>query len=147
MMIYISSDHAGFEFKKEIKEILDKLGYEHEDLGPETYDKKDDYPDYAFKLSEKVITENGLGILTCDTGVGMSIAANKVKGVRAALVTDMFQAKRSREHENSNILILEEENHEAKKTEEILKTWLEIEFTGEERHVRRLKKISDYENK
>lgn len=146
-MIYISSDHAGFEFKKEIKEILDKLGYEHEDLGPETYDKKDDYPDYAFKLSEKVITENGLGILTCDTGVGMSIAANKVKGVRAALVTDMFQAKRSREHENSNILILEEENHEAKKTEEILKTWLEIEFTGEERHVRRLKKISDYENK
>lgn len=144
-MIYIASDHRGFEFKKEIEQMLDDLGHAYEDMGPSEYVKTDDYPDYAFKVAEKVTGTEDLGILTCDTGTGMDIASNKVKGIRAALVTNELQARRSREHDNANILVLQEEGSDRSEIKKLIKIWLESKFSGDERHIRRMNKISDYE--
>ncbi len=145
-MIYIASDHKGFELKKEISRILDRLGQEFKDLGPEKYDREDDYPKFAFNVAEKVSKSKNLGILLCGTGIGMSIAANKVKGVRAGLVSDDFEAMRAKKHDNINILVLSTEHGEDINYELIIKTWLETEFSKEPKYLRRIKEITAYEN-
>lgn len=143
-MIYISSDHAGWHLKNRIVAWLEAGKYTVEDLGPKELIKGDDYPDYAKLVSEKVLLNgNTKGILICDTGVGMSIAANRYEGVRAALVTSEFMARRSREHNNANILVLGAELNTFEVIEKILNTWLTTDFTGEERHLRRLMKIDN----
>ncbi|MFH0907116.1 MAG: ribose 5-phosphate isomerase B [bacterium] len=145
-MIYLGADHAGFHLKEELKKYLDELGYEYEDLGNKEPDSQDDYPDFALAVAEKVAKTKGQGILVCATGIGMCITANKVNGVRAAVVWDEFTALQSREHNNTNVLCLAGKVLDLETAKKITAIWLKAEFTGEERHVRRLKKIEDSEN-
>lgn len=140
-MIYLGADHAGFNLKEEIKKYLTELGYEYEDLGNQILEPIDDYPDFVLPVAKKVVETDGRGILICATGIGMSIAANKIKGIRAALCWNDFTAKESREHNDSNILCLGGRLLDLETAKKIVKIWLETEFTGDERHVRRLEKI------
>ena len=143
MKIAIASDHAGFHLKNQIKKALDSLQVIYDDLGPEGTDSVD-YPDFARKVAEAV--QNGsLGILCCGTGIGMSIAANKFKGIRAAICNDIYTAQMSREHNDSNILVMGGRILEdSDEVERIVKTWLQTEFQGG-RHQRRIDKISTFE--
>lgn len=141
--IAIASDHAGFHLKEQIKKILDSLQIAYDDYGTRDTESVD-YPDYAQKVAQEV--QNGKrGILCCGTGIGMSIAANKFKGVRAAICNDVYTAQMSREHNDSNILILGGRVHQDyQNVSEILRIWLETQFEGG-RHQRRLEKISRLE--
>jgi ribose 5-phosphate isomerase B len=147
MKVYISADHAGFELKKKIIGYLKDQHYQTVDLGPKKYNPKDDYPDFAFKMGEKTAqNKNSRGILICRSGIGMSIAANKVKGIRAALCMEELQAEKAREHNNANVLVLAADFINFKEMKKIIKKFLETEFSGEKRHIRRLAKIRAYEN-
>lgn len=144
MKVAIGSDHGGINIRKEIMNLLDELGIEYEDFGCSD-DASVDYPDYAFPVAEKVASgEFDRGILICGTGIGMSIAANKVKGIRCALVHDVFSAKATRQHNDSNILAMGERVVGPGLAREIAKAWLTTDYDGG-RHVNRLKKISEYE--
>ena len=146
MNIAISSDHGGNTLRKEITSLLDELGHTYQDFGPQTSDSVD-YPDYAQPVAQGVAAgEFDRGILICGTGIGMSIAANKVKGIRCALVHDVFSAKATRGHNDSNILAMGERVIGGGLAREIVKTWLEGEFEGG-RHERRISKLSELENK
>jgi len=142
-MIYLGADHAGFYLKEELKKYLEKLGYESDDLGNKKLDLEDDYPDFALKLAEKVVETDGKGILICATGFGMAMAANKVKGIRAAVCWDDFTALQSREHNNANVLCLGSKIIDLETAKKIVRIWLETDFSDDERHVRRLKKIKE----
>jgi ribose 5-phosphate isomerase B len=142
-MIYIASDHRGFDLKKEIVGYLKSLNLDVEDLGPFEYNGDDDYPLYAIDVAKKVLTdENNWGILICDTGIGMDIAVNKFKGIRGALCTDKFFAYRAKLHNNANVLILSAE-YDKSDYKEIVKTFIDTDFSSEERHERRLKEIDE----
>ncbi|KGR92479.1 ribose 5-phosphate isomerase [Ureibacillus massiliensis 4400831 = CIP 108448 = CCUG 49529] len=144
MKIAISSDHGGNNLRKEIMALLDDLQIHYEDFGPQTTDSVD-YPDFAKPVAEAVAKGDfDRGILICGTGIGMSIAANKVKGIRCALVHDVFSAKATRCHNDSNILAMGERVIGPGLACEIVKTWLNTEFEGG-RHVRRVEKISEIE--
>lgn len=144
MKIAIGSDHGGVHLKKSIREYLEKKGYEVEDFGTMTEDSVD-YPDYAKKVAEVVASGKiDKGILICGTGIGISIAANKVKGIRAALCGDVFSARMSREHNDANILCMGERVLGIGLAETIVDTWLSAEFQGG-RHERRVNKIMDLE--
>lgn len=146
MNIAISSDHGGNNLRKEIITLLNELGHNYQDFGPQTSDSVD-YPDYANPVSEGVAAGNfDRGILVCGTGIGMSIAANKVNGIRCALVHDVFSAKATRGHNDTNILAMGERVIGGGLAREIVKTWLEGEFEGG-RHERRIEKLSELENK
>lgn len=145
-MLYIGADHAGFYLKEELKKYFKELGYEYEDLGNKELDPQDDYPDFALAVGKKVAETGGKGILICATGSGMCIAANKVKGVRASVVWNDFTALQAREHNDTNILCLSGKAMDVEMAKKITRVWLETEFTGEERHVRRLGKIAEMEN-
>ena len=143
-MIGIGSDHAGYELKEKIKKYLNELDYQVIDYGT-MINTSVDYPDYAFKVGESIASKGiQLGILVCKTGIGMSIACNKVKGVRCAKVDNVEEAYLTRFHNNSNVLAISSMNPNAL---EIVKTFLETKFSNEERHVRRINKISEYEEK
>jgi len=144
-MLYIGADHAGWHLKKELKKYLKELGYEYEDLGNKDFESKDDYPDFALKVSKKVAETGEKGILICATGLGMCIVANKVKGIRAAVVWNEFTVLQSREHNDANVLCLGGKVIDLKTAKKIVRIWLEAEFTKEERHVRRLGKIEEIE--
>lgn len=145
MRIAISSDHGGNNLRQEIIQLLEERGVEYEDFGPKN-DESVDYPDYASPVSEGVATGKfDRGILVCGTGIGMSIAANKVNGVRCALVHDVFSAKATREHNDTNVLAMGERVIGAGLAREIVSTWLATEFEGG-RHARRLEKIQQLEN-
>lgn len=145
--IAIGCDHGGFALKRELIPFIDSLGYELIDMG--CYDENSvDYPDVAFSLAERVGSgEISRGILICGTGIGISISANKVRGVRCALCTDETMARLTREHNDSNILALGGRIVGTELAKSIVKTWLETEFSRGERHVKRIGKISEYENK
>ncbi|MCK5023688.1 MAG: ribose 5-phosphate isomerase B [Candidatus Aenigmarchaeota archaeon] len=140
MKIAIGSDHAGFELKEKIKEFLDKEGYKFDDMGPDSAESVD-YPDYAKKVAESVLGGHEFGILICGSGIGMSMAANKFPGVRAALCLSPELAKAGREHNNANVLCLGARFIDEKTALSTVKTFLKTEFTKEERHVRRVKKM------
>lgn len=144
-MIYISSDHNGFEYKAKIIEYLKSINEEIEDLGPFVYDKDDDYPDYAFKLGEKVSSENVRGIIICGSGIGVCVACNKVNGVRAGYCESVEHAIKCKTDDNINILVLDTIIVDEELDFKIIRTWLETPFSEEERHVRRINKISEYE--
>lgn len=145
MRIAIGSDHAGFGLKGEIIELLRGLGHECRDFGTHSQESCD-YPDYARMVAEAVARgECERGILICATGIGMSMAANKVKGIRAALCHDVFSARRSREHNQANVLCLGAQVVGVGLALEIVKTWLAAEFSGGERHRRRVEKIKAME--
>lgn len=144
MKVVLGSDHGGYHLKEEIKSVLKDLEVNIEDVGCDCTDSVD-YPDYALPVAQKVAAgEADRGILICGTGLGMSISANKVKGVRCAVVTDTYSARMSREHNNANVLALGERVVGPGLAADIVKVWLEAEFGGG-RHARRVNKISDIE--
>lgn len=146
MKIAIGTDHNGTEIKKEIKTFLKNRGYEVIDVSQHN-SAFDDYPEYAFKVGELVSNkEADLGILLCGTGIGMSIAANKVKGVRCAHITNTSEAILAKQHNNANIIAMGANN----KVNDIIKMvdlFINTEFKREERHVRRNNEIMEYELK
>lgn len=146
MKLAIGSDHGGFELKDYIKEYLDKKGIEYIDYGTDS-DESVDYPDFGHKIAEAI--KNGeceRGIVVCGTGIGISIAANKVPGIRCALCSDTYSARMSREHNNANILALGGRILGRDLALEIVETWIKAEFEGG-RHERRVNKISEIEDK
>ncbi len=143
-MIALASDHGGYRLKEEIKKFLEDCGYEVRDLGTGGEDPVD-YPDYAHRAAGVVARgECQLGILICGTGLGMSITANKVRGIRAALCHDSFSARMSREHNDASILCLGQRVVGVGLALEIVRVWLESSFAGD-RHCRRVQKIENYE--
>jgi ribose 5-phosphate isomerase B len=139
MRIAIGNDHRGLELKQSIIQLLADSGHSYEDFGSHTTDSVD-YPDFAREVAEAVVRGDfDYGILICDTGIGMSIAANKVKGIRAALCHDAFSAGRARQHNNANVLCLGT-NGTSQTVAETVETFLSAEFEGD-RHQRRLDKI------
>lgn len=146
MKVALASDHGGINIRKEIANLLNEMGIEYEDFGCECSTSVD-YPDYALPVAEKVASgEFDRGILICGTGIGMSIAANKVKGIRCALVHDSFSAKATREHNDTNMLAMGERVIGPGLAREIAEIWLSTEFTGG-RHSGRISKITEYEEK
>ena len=146
-MVYIGADHRGFYLKEKIKEWLTAREYEYRDLGAESYDQNDDYPDIAFKLGEKVLADGGKGILICGSGVGVCIAANKMKGVRAGVCLSEKQVFSGRNDDDMNILCLNSDLVNEEENQLIVKTFLETPFGSEERYIRRINKIKTYELK
>ena len=146
MKIAIGCDHGGFQLKGEIISYLKEEGYEVQDFG--TYSEEScDYPDYAVKVAESVASkENELGIIICGTGIGVSIVANKVPGIRAALCSDTFSAHATRQHNNANILTMGQRVVGPGLALDIVKTFLTSEYEGG-RHERRIEKIKQIEEK
>lgn len=142
--VAVGSDHAAFELKRVVIQCLEELGWEYEDLG--TYStERCDYPDFGYKVAAAVAAgEYDRGILCCGTGIGMSIVANKVKGVRAALCHDTYSARLTRMHNDSNILCLGARVIGRGLARDIVETWLKTEFIGG-RHSERLRKIAALE--
>ncbi|PEJ58535.1 ribose 5-phosphate isomerase B [Bacillus sp. AFS002410] len=144
MKVAIASDHGGVNIRQEIMNLMDEMGIQYEDYGCECGTSVD-YPDYAFPVAQKVVSgEVDRGILICGTGIGMSIAANKVEGIRCALAHDTFSAKATRQHNNTNILAMGERVIGPGLARDIAKIWLLTEFEGG-RHENRVNKITEYE--
>ncbi len=140
MKIYIATDHAAFCIKDDVKKILKSLDCEVIDLGPDNDDRVD-YPDFAHKLSLKVLEDEGsYGVLICGTGIGMSLSANKHKGIRAALCHDAYTAQMARAHNDANILCFGQRVVGLGTIESICKAWCETPFEGG-RHATRVEKI------
>ncbi len=140
MKFYIATDHAGIRYKEFVKELLESKGIEVEDLGPYTPDRVD-YPDYAKKCAEAVREDAGsFGILICGTGIGMSIAANKVKGIRAALCHDAYTAEMARAHNNAQILCFGERVLGQGVVESVIDAFINTQ-PEEGRHAERVAKI------
>jgi len=144
--LYIASDHAGVDLKSALMRLIpDGGGIRWKDLGPGPGTKVD-YPDHAQLVCEEVMAEAGRrGVLICGSGIGMSIAANKFPGIRAALCADVVSARLAREHNDANVLCLASRFWAPEYAAEILRSWLETPFSGDPRHVKRLNKISDLE--
>lgn len=145
MKIALGSDHGGFALKESLKEYLSKQGYEIEDFGTYNTDSCD-YPTFALKAAEAVSKgQCEKGILVCSTGIGISIAANKVHGIRAALCGDLLSAKLTREHNDTNVLALGSFIVGEKLAFAIADTWLGTPFSNEARHQRRIDAITEIE--
>lgn len=146
-MVYLGSDHAGFELKQEVKRVLDEMEEPYEDLGNTELDPTDDYPDYGIAVGKAISGNFGsYGVLICGSSQGVCIAANKVHGVRAAPVKDEEEARKVREHNNANVLCLSGWNQKPEDVNPIIRAFLKTPFSDEERHHRRVKKITDYES-
>lgn len=159
-MIYLAADHRGFQLKEAIKKSLVGRGIGVEDVGALAYDAGDDYVDFAAAAAEKIAkswtgedgdlsraSEASRGIFICGSGHGVDIVANKFRGVRAALCWNTQVAKQSREHDDANVLILAADACDEVLAQEIVSVWLGASFSGEDRHIRRLKKIEEIEVK
>jgi len=144
MRVALGCDHRGLDLKQAIMGLLKELNYSYYDFGCYSTDSVD-YPDIAQKVGEAVASGNfDQGILICSTGIGMSIAANKIKGIRAALCYDAFTAQRARQHNDANVLCLRGEDIEVNSALEIVKTYLSTDFEGG-RHIQRVNKIKALE--
>lgn len=144
MKIYIGSDHGGFDLKESLIPFLNELGHEVEDLGTHSHDSVD-YPNYGKAVGEAVVADKGsLGIVICGTGIGISIAANKVKGVRAALCSEEFSARMARQHNDSNVLALGGRTTGVELAKSIVEVYLTESFQGD-RHARRVDLICSME--
>lgn len=147
MKIAIGADHGGYRLKDELVPIIEALGHEIEDVGC-SCEQSVDYPDYALPVCEMVTSGKAdRGILICGTGIGMSIAANKYPGIRCALVHDIFSAKATREHNDTNVLAMGERVIGPGVAEEIVKVWLGTPFSNADRHVGRVNKVMELEKK
>ncbi|GAA0700536.1 ribose 5-phosphate isomerase B [Paraclostridium ghonii] len=145
MKIGLGSDHGGYNLKEEIKKHLESKGIECVDFGTENGVDSVDYPIYGEKVANAVVSKSvDYGILCCGTGIGISLAANKVKGIRCAVVSDTFSAKMSKAHNNANMLSLGERVIGKGLAIEIVDTWINTEFEGE-RHLRRVNMLNDIE--
>lgn len=148
-MLYLAADHRGFRLKEELKKYLIEKGYQIEDVGALAYERSDDYVDFAIAASEKIAQNPSAhkGIFICGSGQGMDIVANKYKGLHAALSLDVPSAIQSREHGNTNVLVLGADGLDLMRAKEIADVWLATPFTGEDRHLRRLHRIAQIEEK
>ncbi len=148
-VICLGTDHAGFRLKEAVKAYLRRAGYEVKDLGAYAEGTPDDYPDFILPAAEAVAKARGraMGIVFGGSGLGECIAANKVPGIRAVAAYDTYTAKMSRRHNDANVLCLGERTApgRAGSAKRLIKNWLTTRFSGEVRHVRRLKKIAAYE--
>lgn len=145
MKLAIGSDHVGLELKPIIIQYLEQLGHEVKDFGPSTSERTD-YPKYGEAVAKAVANkEYDSGILICGTGVGISITANKVKGIRAVVCSEPYSAKLSKEHNNTNILAFGSRVVGSELAKMIVKEWLDAEFEGG-RHEKRIEMISEVEN-
>ena len=148
MKIHIGSDHAGLEFKAVIIAHLKKNGHDVTDHGPHEFDSQDDYPVFCIPTAlATAADQSSFGIVLGGSGNGEQIAANKVKGVRAALVWSVETAKLARQHNNANIISIGQRMHDQALCLQLVDTFLETSFSADERHVRRINQISNYENK
>ena len=146
MRIHIGSDHAGLELKNALSDYLTGKGHEVKDHGPYEYDALDDYPVFCIPAAQATAAEPGsFGIVIGGSGNGEQMAANKVKGVRAALVWSIETAKLAREHNNANVISIGGRMHDEAFCLQLVDTFLETPFTNDERHVRRIGQISKYE--
>lgn len=146
MRVAIAADHGGFTLKEQIKKVLQDMNLEFEDYGTDS-EQSVDYPNFGLKVSEAVARgEFDRGILICGTGLGMSIVANKVRGIRCAVVHDTFSAKATREHNDTNVLAMGARVIGPGLAEEIVRIWLSTDFAGG-RHTRRLDMIRQIEEK
>ncbi|MFC1801211.1 RpiB/LacA/LacB family sugar-phosphate isomerase [Nanoarchaeota archaeon] len=143
-IIYIGADHAGFKLKEKMKKYLERLGYEVRDEGNNKFELRDDFTDFAVKVSKNVVKTKGKGILICGTGQGMCVAANKVKGTRAYYAYDKNTAEHAAKHGDANILCLPGYSKE-KTAQDIVKTWFKTKFSKAKRYVRRIKKLKNIE--
>ena len=144
MKIYLGADHAGFALKEQVKKKL-AASYDVVDLGNTHFSRNDDYVDYARKVAEAVAGQDAMGILFCDTGVGMEVVANKVKGIRAVNATSELMASRAREHENANVLCLGHLFVKPAVAKRIVSTFLQTKPSRAARHQRRIAKIAALE--
>ena len=146
MRVHIGSDHAGLEFKNELITHLVVNGHDVTDHGPYEYDALDDYPDFCIPCAEAVAKDStSVGIVLGGSGNGEQISANKVKGIRAALVWSLETAKLAREHNNANVISVGQRQHTAQEAKDFIDLFLATKFPGDERHVRRIQKVSNYE--
>ena len=145
MKLGIGCDHGGFDLKETLVAYLRNLGHEVTDFG--CYDKNSvDYPDYAFAVAEAVARgELERGIVICSTGIGASISANKVRGIRCALITDEYSARLTREHNDTNVIAFGAQITTLERAKGLLDIWLSVPFSHGERHQRRIDKITRYE--
>ena len=148
MKIHIGSDHAGLEFKAIIIAHLKKSGHDVTDHGPHEFDSQDDYPVFCIPTAQAIAKDpNSFGIVLGGSGNGEQIAANKVKGVRAALVWSVETAKLARQHNNANVISIGQRMHDQSLCLQLVDTFLGTSFSADERHVRRINQISNYESK
>lgn len=146
MKLAIGCDHGAYDYKEEIKTMLTEEGYEVVDCGTYSTDSCD-YPDFAKAVATKVASkEVERGIVICGTGIGISIAANKVKGIRCALCTDTTMARLTREHNDANVLSMGQRVIGIEVAKDIVHTFLETEFSQGPRHIQRIQKIAEIEN-
>lgn len=145
-MIYIGADHRGFHLKEQIKQWLDELGYEYEDLGALELDPNDDYTQYAKLVAERIsINPDDRGVVICGSGVGVDITANRFPGVRAGLAIDADQIHSARNDDDINVLALAADEIPEDEARHILETFLETEFSNDEKYLRRIEDIDDIE--
>ncbi len=146
MRVFIGTDHAGLEFKEHLKRALADAGHEPVDCGAFEYDAEDDYPPFCFEVGERTVTEpDSLGVVIGGSGNGEQIAANKVPGVRAALVWNTATAQLARQHNDANVVAVGARQHSPEEATELVLEFLRTSFSGDERHVRRIGLVSDYE--
>ncbi len=148
MKIYLGTDHAGFEFKERIKEFLTSENYNIVDCGAYSFDKNDDYPDFISKVGENIAKDtDSRGIVLGKSGAGECIVANKYIGIRAFLAVNEKNVKLAREHNDANVISLGSEIVPLETAKNLIKLFLETPFSEDERHVRRINKIREIENK
>ncbi|MQA82481.1 MAG: ribose-5-phosphate isomerase [Streptosporangiales bacterium] len=146
MRVYIGSDHAGFELKAHLLTWLAEQGHDAVDSGPEKLDPEDDYPPFCIRVGESVVGSSGsLGIVLGGSGNGEQIAANKVRGIRAALAWSVETASLARQHNDANVLAVGARMHSADEAAAFVEAFLTTPYSGEERHTRRIGMLAAYE--
>ncbi|MFI0411277.1 ribose-5-phosphate isomerase [Actinomadura sp. 3N508] len=147
MRVFLGTDHAGFELKEHLVSWLKENGHEAVDCGAFAYDAVDDYPPFVLRAAERTAAEPGtLGVVIGGSGNGEAIAANKVKGVRAALVWNEDTARLAREHNDANVISIGARQHDLATATRFLELFIETPYSGEQRHTRRITMLGDYEN-
>ena len=146
MRVFIGTDHAGLEFKEHLKQALAAAGHEPVDCGAFDYDAQDDYPPFCFEVGERTVTEPGsLGVVIGGSGNGEQIAANKVPGVRAALVWNTATAQLARQHNDANVVSIGARQHSPDEAVALVEAFLAEPFSGDPRHQRRIDQLAAYE--
>jgi ribose 5-phosphate isomerase B len=146
MRVYLGSDHAGFELKSHLVNHLAAAGYDVVDVGAHSYDADDDYPAFCLHTGARVVADQGsLGIVIGGSGNGEQIAANKIRGVRAALIWNLDTARLSRQHNDANVAGIGARQHSVDEATALVEAFLSTEFSGADRHSRRIAEVADYE--
>jgi len=150
MRIHIATDHAGLEFSTQLQEHLRSLGHEVIDHGPDEYDALDDYPAFCIRAAQAVVADqsargDALGVVFGGSGNGEQIAANKVQGIRAALVWNLSTAELAREHNDANVISIGARQHTVEEAIAFIDRFIATPFSGEERHARRIAQLAEYE--